>query len=95
MTVSRIAAELLRLLLPHAFFFGQFDLMKRWLACQRVTLAPFICMLVSVVIHLALCLLYVKVFGLGVRGVCLAAASKDFLLWLTLTFYCLCANENI
>ena len=75
-------------MLPAAFFNGNFDLQKRWLACMRITFAPMVAMGLATVLHLPLCLLFVKGFGFDLRGLAIATSFKDFLCCASLEVYC-------
>ena len=69
------------------FFYGQFDLYKRWLACQRITLVPMFAMFGSSFLHIPLCMLFVNYYDLDIRGLNIAASIKDFILLLSVMIY--------
>ena len=60
--VSQLAAMQVRLQLPSIFFCGVFDLNKRWLACIRITWFPMVAIILTTVLHVPLC--YLFVYGL-------------------------------
>ena len=57
--VSHLAHGYIQLFLPGLFFFGQFDLLKRFLAAMRITFVPMIAQLIATMLHVPLCFLFV------------------------------------
>lgn len=49
-----------RLYLPAIFIFTQYDLWKRWLACQRITYVPMVASIVGSIANIPL--IYVLMF---------------------------------
>ena len=60
---------------------------------MRITLAPMIINICSIFLHIALCFIYTRVADMGVYGIALAASSKDFALWLSITIYSFSAKQ--
>ena len=78
-------------MLPSILFQGLYDLSKRWLAAQRLTFVPMICMIVGSIVHIPLCLLFVKGLDLGIAGLAIASGVKDAVLLLTVFLYARCS----
>jgi len=74
-------------------FQGLFDLWKRWLACQRLTFVPMICMIIGSFLHIVLCYLCLDSFGMGVIGLAVATACKDAILFATIVIYARCSPQ--
>ena len=79
--------------LPAIFCYAHYDLYKRWLACMRITLVPMIAMIVATLLHLPLCLLFINVFDMDIRGLGLASSVKDFVLLTTVMLYGNCSKD--
>ena len=77
--------------LPAIFCFGQYDLYKRWLACQRITFVPLIAMIIATILHLPLSYLLAFKCGLDIRGLALASSIKDAALLSILVLYGRCS----
>ena len=60
--VSERAARMVRLMLPEKFLYGQYDLRKRWLACQRVTLVPMVASIIGSILLVPLCYIFIYNF---------------------------------
>ena len=91
--VSRLAAIQVRLMLPSVLFQGLDDLLKRWLACQRVTIAPMICMVIGTCAYIPLCFLFVHGFDMGIEGLPVASGVKDMILLMTIYLYARCSSS--
>ena len=78
--------------MPSVFFYGQYDLYKRWLACMRITLGPMIAMIVSTIVHFILCWTFLKVFDTGIIGLAYASTLKDFILMISVMIYSRCSR---
>mmetsp|Transcript_29730 Transcript_29730/g.36897 ORF Transcript_29730/g.36897 Transcript_29730/m.36897 type:complete len:95 (-) Transcript_29730:834-1118(-) len=85
--VSALTAKQVQMLLPSVLFQGQFDLWKRWLACQRCTVVPMLCMVVGALLHLPLCWLFACHLQLGVKGLAISSGIKDAVLLLTVMVF--------
>ena len=81
-------------MLPSMFFYGQYDLYKRWLSCQRITVVPLVAMFVATFLHIPLCYLFVIHFDLDIRGLGIASSLKDLVLLLSVMIYSNC-NEQV
>lgn len=89
--VSRLTQTQIRASLPAVFFYGHYDLLKRWLASMRITLAPMVVMVLAVSLYVPLCLLFVKHFEMGILGLAVAQSVDFCLILLFLTAYCRCS----
>ena len=78
-------------MLPSILFQGLYDLSKRWLACQSLTLVPMVCMIVGTCFHIPLCFLFVDYLDMGVEGLPVASGVKDAILLLAIYFYARCS----
>ena len=74
--------------MPGMFFAGQFDLLKRWLMCQRITLAPMLIIIIGGLIHVPLALLLVRVPKWEIIGLAVASDISYFLFFVCLLIYC-------
>ena len=91
--VSELAASYMKYYVPAMLFHGQYDLIKRWLACQRITFFPMVAMLVSIALHVGLCLCFVKVFDMGINGLALAALVSKAALLIVVSLYAYCSQK--
>ena len=91
--VSELSGVMVRLLLPTEFMYGQYDLRKRWLACQRITFVPMVASIISTVMHVPLCYLFVHTAGFGLHGLALANFIKESITLLITMTYCRCRPE--
>ena len=89
--MSRLTVIQIRLMMPSAFFFGQYDCYKRWLACMRITFMPMVAMCVSASLHIVLCLLFINVFEMGIEGLAIATSIKDCTCLLIVMIYGSCS----
>mgnify|MGYP007058556889 CR=1 FL=1 len=78
--------------MPAVIFFSIYDLYKRWMACMRITLVPMVVMILGTFMHLVFCLIYVKVFDVGIVGLAYASSSKDFVLMIVIMIYSKCSR---
>ena len=85
-----MTAKLIKLMMPSAFFFGQYDCYKRWLACMRITFMPMVAMFVATTLHIFLCYLFVHVLDWGIEGLAIATSTKDLSLILMVMIYGYC-----
>ena len=90
--VSRITARIVRYMLPSSFLFGQYDLRKRWLACQRITFVPMVASIIGTFFHVPFCYLFMYTCGLGIDGLPLAAFCKDSIILGSTIVYCRCKS---
>lgn len=56
--VSHLAHGYIQMFVPGLFFYGQFDLLKRFLAAMRVTFLPMLAQVVATCLHVPLCYLF-------------------------------------
>ena len=91
--VASLAASQFFYLIPGMFSIGQFDLLKRWLACQRMTFAPMVVMLICCVLHVPLALLLVHTLEMDILGLAVASSISYFLMVASLTLYCTCSEQ--
>ena len=91
--VSQHAASMVRIYLVTVFLWGQYDLRKRWLACQRITLVPMVASFVGTILLIPNCYLFMYTCDLGINGLVLAAVSKDFTVLFITVIYCYCKPE--
>ena len=77
--------------LPAVIFYSQYDLYKRWLACQRITFVPMVAMFIGTSLHVPFCYLYVKYFDLGLIGLGVASSSKDLIILISVMIYGNCS----
>ena len=73
--------------MPAVFFYAHYDLLKRWLACMRLTFYPLVIMVIATTIHVLLCLLFVKYLDLDIIGLAIAHSLKDCLLFILTVLY--------
>lgn len=93
MEVSRLAGEQVRAFIPALFFSSLFDLWKRWLACQRITSVPMLCIVFASILHVPLCYLSLNSLDMGIIGLAYATTVKDALCFLSIVIYCRCSPE--
>lgn len=91
--VSELSAIMVRLLLPTEFVYGQYDLRKRWLACQRITFVPMVASIISTLMHVPLCYLFVHTAGFGLHGLAFANFIKESITLMITMTYCRCRPE--
>ena len=70
--VSRLSQIQIWVHMPSTFFYGHYDLQKRWLACMRITFIPMVAMFVAITLHISLCFLFLYYFNMGVIGIALS-----------------------
>ena len=70
--VSRLAQIQIRLCLPGALFYGWYDLLKKWLACNRITHLTMIAMLINAILYAPLCMLFAEWYEMGIEGLAIA-----------------------
>ena len=75
------------------FFFGQFDLLKRFLAAMRVTFIPMIAQMAATILHVPLCYFFVHHQSMGIKGLGLATTVTNFNLLLITMVYCNCSSQ--
>lgn len=85
--LSRLTAIQIQALLPSVFFYGHYDLRKRWMACQRITVYPMVAMLIASVLYIPLCYIFFFHFDLGILGLAVATSIKDGVLLLAVMVY--------
>ena len=91
--VSRLTQTQILVTLPSVFFYAQFDLYKKWLACQRITFVPLIAILIATSLHVPFCLLFVNYFNLDIFGLGLASSCKDLVLLSSVMIYGSCSKD--
>ena len=91
--MSAYAASYMRHYLSAIFFFGQYDLLRRWLACQRITFFPMVAMFASIVIHIGNCLILVHKFDMGINGLATAASITNAFLLVSVFVYSCCSRQ--
>ena len=64
--------------MPAIFFYGHYDLLKRWLSCMRLTFAPMVFVITATILHILLCTLFVKYFDYGIHSLAISNTIKDF-----------------
>lgn len=85
--VSRLCQTQIRAYLPQVFFYSQYDLYKRWLACMRITLMPMVVMLVGTVIHVILCYVFINVLHYDILSLACASSLNAFFLMVTVIIF--------
>lgn len=85
--LSRLTAIQIRALLPSVFFYGHYDLRKRWMACQRITVYPMVAMMIASMLYVPLCYIFFFHFDLGILGLAIATSIKDGVLLLAVMVY--------
>ena len=78
--------------MPAVFFYGQYDVQKRWLACMRITFYPMVFMIIATVFHTTLCILFMMYFEMDISGLALALSIKDFALMIMTMIYSNCSE---
>ena len=91
--VSRLTQIQMRVQMPGLFFFGHFDLLKKWLASMRITFFPMVASIASSVLYILLCFLFVVYFDMGIIGLAVAISIKDCALFLMTLIYCHCSES--
>ena len=86
--VSRLTQIQMRVTMPGVFFFGQFDLHKKWLASMRITLFPMVATISCSVLYILLCFLLVVYFDLGIIGLAAAISIKECAQFFMIIIYC-------
>ena len=92
--MSAYAASYMRHYLSAIFFFGQYDLLRRWLAFQRITFFPMVAMFASIVIHIGNCLILVHYFDMGINGLAKAATITNAFLMVSVFVYA-CTSPQV
>ena len=90
--VSRLTQLQMRVQMPGVFFYGHFDLLKRWLASMRITFFPMVATIVAAVFYILLCFLFVVYFDMGIIGLAVAMSIKDCALLFMTLIYCYCSE---
>ena len=91
--VSRLTQIQMRVQMPGLFFFGHFDLLKKWLASMRITFFPMVASIASSVLYILLCFLFVVYFDMGIIGLAVAISIKECALFLMTLIYCHCSES--
>ena len=78
----------MRVTMPGVFFFGQFDLLKRWLASMRITFFPMVATFAASALYILLCFLLVVYFDMGIIGLAVAISIKECAQFLMTLIYC-------
>ena len=86
--VSRLTQIQMRVTMPGVFFFGQFDLLKRWLASMRITFFPMVATFAASALYILLCFLLVVYFDMGIIGLAAAISIKECAQFLMTLIYC-------
>ena len=79
--------------MPAVYFYGQYDLQKRWLACMRLTFYPMVFMLVGSAFHILLCLTFAIWLDYGIIGLGIAMTIRDFSLMAMTWIYGNCSSK--
>ena len=80
-------------MLPEKFLYGQYDLRKRWLACQRVTLVPMVASIFGSILLVPLCYIFMYSCNFGLSGLAFAAFVKEAIVLTTTVTYSYCKSE--
>ena len=80
-------------MVPGTFMYGQYDLRKRWLACQRITLVPMVASILGTFVQIPLCYFFMYTLDFGITGLPLATFVKESTLLATTVAYCHCKPE--
>lgn len=91
--MSRLTQIQVRYQLPAIFFYGQYDLYKRWLACMRITMGPMVAMFISTILQVPLCMFFMIYLDMGIIGLAIATSIKDFITWCLVTVHGSCSEE--
>ena len=91
--VSRLTQIQMRVQMPGLFFFGHFDLLKKWLASMRITFFPMVASIATSVLYILLCFLFVVYFDMGIIGLAVAISIKECALFLMTLIYCHCSES--
>ena len=86
--VSRLTQIQMRVTMPGVFFYGHFDLLKKWLASMRITFFPMKATITSSVLYIFLCFLFVVYFDMGIIGLAVALSIKECAQFLMTFIYC-------
>lgn len=75
------------------FFNSQYDLWKRWLACQRITFVPMVASLAGILISIPLIYLFMYTFDYGLCGIPIAQGLSSVIELGTTVIYTFCKPE--
>ena len=91
--VSRLAAIQIRCVMPATLFIGHYDLLKRWLACMRLTFYPMVFMVFATALHIFLCFYFILWLDFGIEALAIADSIKNGVLLLMTLVYCHCSSN--
>ena len=91
--VSRLTQIQMRVTMPGVFFFGHFDLLKKWLTNMRLTFFPMVATISCSVLYILLCFLLVVYFDLGIIGLAAAISIKECAQFSMTLIYCYWSEE--
>ena len=74
-------------MIPAMYFFGLFDLARRFLTCLQYSQAPMVAQIVAAPIHILLCDLCLNRYELGVQGLGIATMISYFFMFLITAIY--------
>lgn len=80
-------------MIPAMYFFGLFDLCRRFLNCINFPTTPMVAQLISSIIHILLCLLFIAHWSMGVRGLGYATLITYFNMFSITVIYAVCTKE--
>jgi MATE family multidrug resistance protein len=76
-------------MIPAMYFFGLFDLVRRYLTCLQYPQTPMVAQIIAAPIHILLCNLCLKRYELGLQGLGIATMISYFFMFLVTAIYML------
>ena len=58
---------------------------------MRITFVPMVAVFIGTLTHLPMCLLFIHVFDMDIRGLGMASTVKDLVLLIVVIVYCNCS----
>eukprot|EP01120_Amphizonella_sp_Union-15-10_P017341 TRINITY_DN9602_c0_g1_i1.p1 TRINITY_DN9602_c0_g1~~TRINITY_DN9602_c0_g1_i1.p1 ORF type:complete len:465 (-),score=36.68 TRINITY_DN9602_c0_g1_i1:43-1437(-) len=87
--VSKLSAQFMQCMIPGLFFLWLFEIVRRFLLCQGITLPPFVVNIIVLPIHLGISYLLIFTLDIGFIGAPIALSIAFFLLFILLAVYTL------
>ena len=81
-------------MIPAMYFFGLFDLARRFLNCLHFPTTPMVAQLISSIIHILLCYLFIARWSMGVKGLGYATLMTCFNMFSITAVYAVCTKET-
>jgi len=88
--VATYAQEFIQPMIPGMYFFGQFDLSRRFLTCMNYSTAPMVAQVTASILHVVFCYFIVIEWDMGVRGLGIATMITYASMFIFVTIYSHC-----